>query len=215
VLRVALPDDMENIGANGICVAKPGSDGSIIANMHDVRVSGFTVRNFPGVGMVFAGGDRIRADHNVAENNTIYGITAFASSHGLFDHNTVTHNTSNGDKCISEVSLLSFDLDGVGVLLAGGRHIVIRDNSVRDNHPTGPIDPKRVGFAGGIVLVSSEQLSPFPGLTGSKPFDNTIADNSLRGNQPFDLAYDKSGSGNRFVSNECRTSMPAGLCDDD
>src|SRR5437870_4905403 len=54
-----------------------------------------------GVGMVFAGGDRIRADHNVAENNTIYGITAFASSHGLSDHNTVTDNTNNGDKCIS------------------------------------------------------------------------------------------------------------------
>ena len=50
---------------------------------------------------------------------------------------------------------------------------------------------------------------------GSKLFDNTIADNSVRGNQPVDLAYDKSGSGNRFVSNECRTSTPVGLCDDD
>jgi len=86
---------------------------------------------------------------------------------------------------------------------------------VRDNHPTGAIDPKRVGFAGGIVVVSSEHLSPFPGLTGSKPFDNTIADNSLRGNQPVDLVYDKSGSGNRFVSHECRMSMPADMCDDD
>ena len=93
--------------------------------------------------------------------------------------------------------------DGVGILLAGGRHIVIRDNSVRDNHPTGAIDPKRVGFAGGIVVVSSEHLSPFAGLTGSKPFDNTIADKSLRGNQPVDLVYDKSA---RAIAS-CRTSV--------
>ena len=86
VLRVAPPDDIETIGASGICVAKLSSDGSILANVHDVRVSGFTVRNFPGVGIVFAGGDRIRADHNVAENNTIYGITAFRSSHGAISN---------------------------------------------------------------------------------------------------------------------------------
>src|SRR5437667_562340 len=42
------------------------------------------------------GGDRIRADHNVAENNTIYGITAFQSSHGMFDHNTVSGTTDAG-----------------------------------------------------------------------------------------------------------------------
>jgi hypothetical protein len=36
--------------------------------------------------------------------------------------------------------------------------------------------------------------------------------NTVLDNQPFDLGYDGLGPGNRFVSNRCRTSMPAGLC---
>jgi hypothetical protein len=58
--------DVENTGANGICIAKLNPDGSIRDAVHDVRVTGFTVRDFPGVGIVFAGADHLRADHNVA-----------------------------------------------------------------------------------------------------------------------------------------------------
>ncbi|MDQ6675158.1 MAG: right-handed parallel beta-helix repeat-containing protein [Chloroflexota bacterium] len=288
VLQIT-PVDIEATGANGICVAKLKPDGSIRETVHDVRVTGFTVQDFPGVGIVFAGASGIRADHNVAANNSIYGITAFASTHGLFEHNTVfgtadaglymgdsphadftirdntahddlwgilvrdasggqitdntlhdscsglvflnsgtgttgvqdwvaTDNTvtHNNNFCPGDMTLLPFNLTGVGILIGGGRHIVLRDNMVRGNQPSGPTTTLNgVVLAGGIVVVSTANVSIFPGLFGSAASNNTIVDNTARNNLPFDLAYDKLGSENRFVSNECRTSTPAGLCRDD
>ena len=43
----------------------------------------------------------------------------------------------------------------------------------------------------------------------------TLPDYAKLSRLPVDLVYDKSGSGNRFVSHECRMSMPADMCDDD
>jgi hypothetical protein len=79
------PIDYEN---NGICVADVDSDGNMLRVVNDVRVTGFTIQDFPGVGIVFAGTNRPRADHNVAANNASYGITAFGSTHGQFQYNT-------------------------------------------------------------------------------------------------------------------------------
>ena len=62
--------------------------------MNDVRVTGFTVTGFPGVGIVFAGTNQARADHKVAANNSDYGITAFNSTHGRFEENT---SSGSGD----------------------------------------------------------------------------------------------------------------------
>ena len=82
------PVDYENNGLNGICVANVDPEGNILGVVNDVRVTGFTVQGFPGVGIVFAGTNRPRADHNVAANNRGYGITAFVSTHGRFEDNT-------------------------------------------------------------------------------------------------------------------------------
>jgi parallel beta-helix repeat protein len=296
VLQIT-PVDVEAPGVNGICVAKLNPDGTARDTVHDVRVTGFTVRNFPGVGIVFVRGNGLRADHNVAENSqglSVYGITAFDSKHGLFDHNagsdtadaglymgdsvdadfTIRDNTAHNDlwgilvrdssggrieantlhdscsglvflnsgtnttgaqnwvatdntishnnhSCPGSVSLLPFNLTGLGVLIAGGRHITLRDNTVRGNQPSGPTTSVNgVALAGGIVVVSSEHISIFTDLLGnplfgSKESNNTIVDNTSRGNAPFDIAYDREGSANRFVDNECRTSTPARLCHSD
>jgi parallel beta-helix repeat protein len=282
------PADLENNGVNGICVADVDQQGNILGTVHDVRVTGFTVRGFPGVGIVFAGTSGARADHNVAANNNSYGITAFASMHGRFEDNTVfgtsdaglymgnsphadftikdntayadlwgilvrdsstgrvTGNTlhdscsglvflntgtgtgvqdwvasdntatHNNNFCPASATGLPFNLTGLGILIAGGRHIVLRDNTVRRNQPSGPPTTLNgVALAGGIVVVSTANVSVFPGFQGSAATLNTIVDNTVRNNQPFDLASDGLGTGNRFLSNECRTSMPAGLCRDD
>jgi hypothetical protein len=82
------PIDYENNGLNGICVADVDADGNMLRVVNDVRVTGFTIQDFPGVGIVFAGANGLRADHNVAANNASYGITAFGSTHGLFEYNT-------------------------------------------------------------------------------------------------------------------------------
>ena len=63
------PIDYENNGLNGICVANVDADGHGLGVVNDVRVTGFTIQGFPGVGIVFADTNRSRADHNVAANN--------------------------------------------------------------------------------------------------------------------------------------------------
>jgi Right handed beta helix region len=280
------PIGCESFGVNGICVADLDADGDILRVVNDVRVTGFTMRNFPGVGIIFAGTNRPRADHNVAANNQGYGITAFTSTHGQFEYNTsygsgdagfyvgnspnadftvryntafadlwgilvrdasigsVTDNllhdscsglvflnsgTTNGvrnwrashnivahnDKfCSAEEAELPFNLTGVGILIAGGAHIVLRENRVLTNQPGGdPSIINDVPLAGGIVVVSTANVSIFPGFYGGVAEHNTIFNNTVLDNQPFDLVYDGLGPGNRFIANTCGTSSPDGLCD--
>ena len=279
------PIGYETLGANGICVANVDDEGDMLGVVNDVRVTGFTVQGFPGVGIVFAGANRFRADHNVAANNSFYGITAFASQHGRFDDNTsygagdagfyignspkadftvennnahnnlwgilvrdaangtitgnmlhdncsglvflntgtrtgvdhwqASHNTAwrNNLFCPTTVTGLPFNLTGVGVLVAGADHLTIQENTVRANQPTGDTTIiNGVALAGGIVVVSTEDITVFPGFFGSVEAQNNILNNLVIDNQPFDLAYDGLGAGNHLISNTCRTSSPAGLC---
>jgi nitrous oxidase accessory protein NosD len=273
----------ENFGLNGICVADLDPEGKVLRTVNDVRVTGFTVRDFSGVGILFAGTNRSRADHNVAASNKSYGITAFLSTHGRFEYNTtygsgdagfyvgnspdadfkVRYNTAFGDlwgilvrdassgsvtdnllhdSCSGLVFLntgttngvhnwrvsnnivthndkfcsaeeLPFSVTGVGILIGGGDHIVLRANRVLTNHPGGePSLINGVPLAGGIVVVSTANVSVFPGFYGSVAEHNLIVHNAVLGNQPFDLVYDGLGTGNHFVSNRCETSLPVGLC---
>ena len=275
----------ENFGLNGICVADLDPQGKVLRTVNDVRVTGFTVRDFSGVGILFGGTNEARADHNVAANNKSYGITAFLSTHGLFEYNTsygsgdagiyvgnspnadfkIRYNTAfadlwgilvrdastgsvtdnllhdscsglvflntgtttgvhnwrashnivaHNDKfCSAEAAELPFTLTGVGILIGGGDHIVLRANRVLTNHPGGePSLINDVPLAGGIVVVSTANVSVFPGFYGDVAEHNIIVHNTVLDNQPFDLVYDGLGSGNRFVFNTCDTSTPARLC---
>jgi hypothetical protein len=128
----------------------------------------------------------------------------------LVSHNTTIHNDNY---CPSYVTGLPFTLTGLGVLIAGGTQIVLRENTVRANQPSGaPAIIDGVALAGGIVVVSTARVSVFPGYYGSVAAHNIILNNAILDNQPFDLVYDGLGTGNLFVSNTCRTSSPAGLC---
>jgi Right handed beta helix region len=275
----------ENFGLNGICVADLDPQGKVLRTVNDVRVTGFTVRDFPGVGILFGGTNRARADNNVAANNKSYGITAFISTHGQFEYNTsygsgdagfyvgnspnadfrIRYNTASADTwgilvrdastgsvtdnllhdscsglvflntgtstgvhnwrashnivahndnpCPANETELPFSLTGVGILIAGGDHIVLRENRVRKNQPGGDVSLiNHVPLAGGIVVVSTASVSVFPGFYGSDASHNIILKNTVLDNQPFDLVYDGLGSGNRFVFNTCDTSTPARLC---
>lgn len=277
------PVDYENNDLNGICVADVDPQGNVRRVVNDVRVTGFTVHGFPGVGIVFANTNRPRADHNVAANNEGYGITAFASTHGEFEYNTsygshdaglyvgvspradfkiqyntafdnrwgilvrdsiggrvtdnlvqgscaglvflntgisagvhhwwASHNIAAGNNEFCPANELPFTLTGTGILIAGGDHIVLRQNRVRENQPGG--DPSiihGVPLAGGIVVASTADISVFPGYYGSDASHNLILKNTVRDNRPYDLVYDGLGPGNHFVSNTCGTSLPAGLC---
>ena len=279
------PIGYETLGVNGICVADLDAEGEVQRTVNGVRVTGFTVRDFSGVGIMFGGTNRSRADHNVAASNQGYGITAFLSTHVQFEYNTsygsgdagfyvgnspnsdfkvryntafadlwgvlvrdasmgsvtdnlvhdscsglvflntgtttgvhnwrVSHNivTHNDAFCSAEEAELPFSLTGVGILIGGGDHIVLRANRVLTNHPGGqPSLINNVPLAGGIVVVSTANVSVFPGFYGNAAEHNIIISNTVLDNHPFDLVYDGLGSGNRFVFNRCDTSTPARLC---
>ena len=57
--------------------------------------------------------------------------------------------------------------------------------------------------SGGVVVVS--------GFEGTPPNNNTLTGNTIHRNKP-DIFWDKSGSGNRFKPNDCKTSKPGRLC---
>lgn len=278
------PVDQENTGVNGICVAHVDPQGHMVATVHGVRVTGFTVKGFPGVGIVFAYVSDASAAHNEAADNGGYGITAFASQHTHFADNTVhgsgdaglylgdspgadatirdntayddrwgilardstvgritgntlhdncaglvflntgtsagvqdwvaTDNTAmHNDKSCPADTDVPFSMSGLGILIAGGQHIVLRDNTVRANQPSGLSTTLNGVPVGGIVVASTAQVSVFgPPYYGSDAADNTVVNNTVRDNTPFDLVYDRLGTGNRFRHNECSASNPPGLC---
>ncbi|MFD9500078.1 nitrous oxide reductase family maturation protein NosD [Streptomyces sp. NPDC060035] len=89
-------------------------------------------------------------------------------------------------------------IQGSGIVLTGSEATVVRSNVIRDNVGSTPL-------SGGILL--------FKSFVGALNTDNTITRNVVQDNKPADLANgDTSGTGNTFVSNECGTSVPAGMC---
>ncbi|WP_031087122.1 right-handed parallel beta-helix repeat-containing protein [Streptomyces sp. NRRL WC-3549] len=111
---------------------------------------------------------------------------------------TVTGNeiVENNKFCAATERLTA--LQGSGIVLTGSEKTLVRDNVVRGNAGTTP-------HSGGIVL--------FKSFVGALNTGNTISGNLVRDNLPADLAdRDASGTGNTFVSNECGTSVPAGMC---
>lgn len=89
-------------------------------------------------------------------------------------------------------------LSGVGIALLGARGMEIKGNHIVHNVPSGP-----TSFSGGVVVTK--------GFGGTAPTNNTVVGNTILRNKP-DIFWDKSGSGNRFKPNNCKTSKPGGLC---
>jgi nitrous oxidase accessory protein NosD len=89
-------------------------------------------------------------------------------------------------------------LSGVGIALLGARGMQIKGNHIVHNVPSGP-----TSFSGGVVVTK--------GFGGTAPTNNTVVGNTILRNKP-DIFWDKSGSGNRFEPNNCKTSKPGGLC---
>jgi hypothetical protein len=112
--------------------------------------------------------------------------------------NSARHN--NGT-CTGEAPFLPVTA-GIGFLLLGTQHVTLEENIARGNG-TRAADGAE---SGGIVVRSG---GPFG---GADPTDNRIAENTAFGNAPFDIFFDKSGSGNKFEDNRCHLSKPPGLC---
>lgn len=93
---------------------------------------------------------------------------------------------------------------GTGILLQGASDNEVSKNLVVENRGDSPV-------SGGIVLVTAEPEEP--GGEAAAPSGNVVRKNVALRNRPFDISWDGTGTGNRFVDNRCRTSQPDGLCD--
>src|SRR5439155_1535900 len=75
--------------------------------------------------------------------------TGTGVGHWVATGNTATHNDNY---CPGSVTLLPFNLTGLGILIAGGNHIVLQGNTVSDNQPSGdPTIIDGVALAGGAA----------------------------------------------------------------
>jgi parallel beta-helix repeat protein len=108
--------------------------------------------------------------------------------------NTIKNNTRS---CPAHGPAPPFS--GTGVALVGAQDVELQGNHILGNVPSGPggVPP------GGVVVVR--------GLEGTPPRDNSVVGNIIHRNRP-DIFWDKSGSGNHFLGNHCKTSKPKSLC---
>jgi parallel beta-helix repeat protein len=82
---------------NGMCIhGTLDKNGNVVTPVANVRVSGFTVKNFGSTGVVFFGAASPHVDHNTFLNNADYGTAAFVSSNDVFDSNISNLNGEAG-----------------------------------------------------------------------------------------------------------------------
>ena len=169
-------------------------------------------------------GDSPHANATIAANETydnFLGILVRNARHGKIAGNQVHNNCVGmfiladapgpagvfdvrGNKVVNNTRACpAFEgappLSGVGIALLGARGMEIKSNHIIHNVPSGPTE-----FSGGVLVVS--------GFGGTPPTNNTIISNTILRNKP-DIFWDKSGSGNRFKPNDCKTSKPGRLCE--
>jgi parallel beta-helix repeat protein len=82
---------------NGFCIhGTVDQDMNVVAPVGSVRVSGFTVKNFSGVGIFYFGASSPQVDHNTVLNNAEYGAAAFVSTNDRFTDNIANKNGEAG-----------------------------------------------------------------------------------------------------------------------
>lgn len=145
--------------------------------------------------------------YGTAERNHVFGnctgILMLAGAPGPLTNWKIRRNlvrANNKTDCGEEDPVPS----GMGILLLGAADNDISKNLVLGNRGEGV-----EGLGGGIVLVTGGE----PGGPQFEPSGNTVRKNVAFRNQPFDIAWDGTGSGVVFKGNRCATSQPAGLCD--
>jgi parallel beta-helix repeat protein len=179
-------------GEAGIYIGdSPRANATVAANDTYGNLFGIFVRN--------ARGGSISA--NNVHNNCV-GLMVLADAPGPAGNFEVRGNTVHKNTRSCPAGEEGGSISGVGIALLGARDMKIQGNSIFDNVPSGPSE-----FHGGVVLVRGGDEG-----TGTAPKDNLVEGNTVLRNRP-DIFWDKSGSGNRFVSNVCNTSVPTRLCD--
>jgi hypothetical protein len=226
--------DVENGAVTHVEASDDGGYGIFANNSSGTRIYGNVTNNNEEAGVYV--GDSPNADAKVKRNSAsgnMFGIFIRDAAHGVVLKNKAYDNclgilflnteeappsepTDTADWVAFRNTVVANNracppgeegppISGVGIGVAGGVDISLIANNVFGNKtPAGTPS----AFGGGIVVVASPDFAtPMPS-TGTRVAFNTALDN-----QP-DLFWDGAGDGNVFVDNECRTSDPAGLCDE-
>jgi parallel beta-helix repeat protein len=138
------PSDPSSV--HGLCIhGSFDSKFNLVSPVGPVRVSGFTVKNFGGVGVLFLGASSPHVDHTTLLNNAEYGTAAFVSSNDFFDQNIANLNgeagiylgdspSANGtvtnNQAMNNANFGIFLRDASGSAAAPG---TVANNSVRGN----------------------------------------------------------------------------------
>jgi parallel beta-helix repeat protein len=126
---------------SGICVLGRVNfeTGEVLRYVKNVSVSGFTVRNFEGFGIVALGAKNASFSHNRAFNNGEYGIAAFSSS-GTRILSNVTGNDGEagiyvGDSPRANATVAANETYGnaLGIFIRNARHGKILGNQIHNN----------------------------------------------------------------------------------
>ena len=141
VLKPAAGPDSGCLGGSGICVSGRVNfeTGEVSRYVKNVSVSGFTVRNFEGFGIVALGAKNASFYNNRAFNNGEYGIAAFAST-GTRIISNVTGNDGEagiyvGDSPRANATIAANDTygNGLGIFIRNARYGKILGNKIHNN----------------------------------------------------------------------------------
>lgn len=156
-----------------------------------------------GFGIFLRDSTGITAVDNQLWGNCV-GLLALNSGHGApgdlpgGDYRIIGNTARANDRACPAGEHPAFS--GVGIGLFGVHDVRARDNTILDNHPTGPSVA-----SGGIVLASTASTG------GADPSNNTVRGNDLHDNQPADITSDTTGTGNTISGNHCTTTIPSNL----
>ena len=162
----------------------PGSVGIGVLGTHNVRVSGFKVRN-AGFDAILVGlSSRVSVSHNVLRNNGDVGVDLNGSSWSQAIGNVSENNMGGGFLVADDVgpnshnvvawNLASHNPGGCGVILAGHSTAGVTDNLVAHNVLTYNGTLKSTGGGAGVVIATE--------VPGETVADNTVAGNLIYGN---------------------------------
>jgi parallel beta-helix repeat protein len=179
------------------------NDGEAGIYIGDSRRANATVSNNETYGNVLGIFVRNALGGSISTNNihnNCVGVLFLADAPGPAGEFKVGANTVKDNTRSCPASGEAPPFSGIGIALWGARDVKLQGNHIHGNVPSGP----SALHPGGVVLVR--------GFGGTPPTDNSVVGNTIRRNRP-DIFWDKSGSGNRFAANNCKTSKPSSLCD--
>jgi Right handed beta helix region len=141
-------------------------------------------------------------DNSASDNCVGYVFVDSPAPGPLTDWSAVNNLALHNNGACPGVSHGPPPTSGIGFVLFGAQRTSLIENISQGNVPSGP----SIG-SGGILVLSSKPIG------GSDTNNDLVARNIATGNQPFDIAWDKSGTGNKFPGNVCNTSSPGWICD--